>query len=83
MYKEAVVDAIAGQQTEALASLRAALQKGLSGGASQERSGVEDFGYESRAGQAYRRCSSERRTKQKPLLYGQVRTSSQQIPTLK
>jgi eukaryotic-like serine/threonine-protein kinase len=28
MYKEAVVNAIAGQQTEALASLRAALQKG-------------------------------------------------------
>ncbi len=28
MYKEAVVDTIAGQQTEALASLRAALQKG-------------------------------------------------------
>ena len=44
MYKEAVVEAIAGQQTEALASLRAALRKGLSGATSQERPGTQGLG---------------------------------------
>ena len=42
MYKEAVINALAGQASDALASLRAALAERLFGAGSQERSGAED-----------------------------------------
>ncbi len=54
MYKEAAINAMAGQQAEGPGEPALCASEGLFGGASQERSGIEELGYESRVGQADR-----------------------------